>query len=101
MQGLTKVSIAVVCALGVTAAIAQTVQPRTQGATQARPPVQIAQTVFPPAGGASTGGSISTVTGVTAGTAAAGTITFVTIGVVAVGSAASDSGSGSTVTHNP
>jgi hypothetical protein len=100
MQGLTRISVAVVCALGVTAAIAQTVQPRTQGATQARPPIQTAQA---PAGGVATGASTATAaTTATAGAVAAGTATFVTFGAVAVGSAAADSGSsGATVTHTP
>jgi hypothetical protein len=100
MQGLTKISVAVVCALGVTAAIAQTVQPRTQGATPARPPIQLAQTVFPFGGGAATGASTAAAGGAAAaGAAAAGAVTFVTFGVVAV-AGASESSSG-TVTHTP
>ena len=100
MQGLTRVSIAIVCALGVTAAIAQTVQPRVQGATQARPPVQIAQTVFPAAGAAASGASTATAGAAAAATAAVGTVTFVTFGVVAVAGAA-EGGSSATVTHTP
>lgn len=97
MQRFTGISIAAVCALGMTAAIAQTVQPRNQGATQVRPPLQTAQA--PAAGGAASGAS--TAAGATAvGTATAGTVAFVSLGAVAVVAAVSDSSS-STVTHNP
>jgi len=98
MQGLSRISIAVVCALGVTAAIAQTVQPRGQGATQVRPPLQTAQA--PAAGGAASGAS--TATGGTAGGGATivGTVVFVGIGLAAVAGTASGSGSPA-VTHNP
>lgn len=99
MPSLTRISIAVVCALGVTASIAQTVQPRVQGATQARPPLQTAQAPAPggAASGASTftGGATATVGGTTAGAVA-----FVSLGAAAVAAAASDASS-STVTHNP
>jgi hypothetical protein len=99
MQYLTKISIAVVCALGVTVVVAQTVQPRVQGATQARPPLQTAQA--PAAGGAATGASTATAAGAASvGGATAGTVAFVSLGVAAVAGAASDSG-GSTVTHTP
>lgn len=97
MQRLTRISIAAVCALGMTAAIAQTVQPRDQGATQVRPPLQTAQAPAP-AGGAATGAS-----GTTAAAGAGmsgGTIALVTLGVVAVVAAVSNT-SDSTVTHNP
>lgn len=99
MKGLTRISIAVVCALGVTAAIAQTVQPRGQGATQVRPPLQTAQA--PDRGGAAVGAST---TGATAavGTTTAGAVAFVTFGAVAVSAAVSDSNSSNaTVTHTP
>jgi len=97
MQGLTRISIAVVCALGVTAAIAQTVQPRGQGATQVRPPLQTAQAPGGAASGASTAGATAAV-----GTTTAGAVGFVTLGAVAVSAAASDQNSSSTtVTHTP
>lgn len=97
MKSLTRISIAVVCALGVTAAIAQTVQPRGQGATQVRPPLQTAQAPGGAAAGASTAGATAAV-----GTTTAGTVGFVTLGAVAVAAAVSDqSGGGSTVTHTP
>jgi len=96
MQRFSRISIAVVCALGVTAAIAQTVQPRGQGATQVRPPLQTAQAP----GGAAVGGSTATGATAVVGATTAGTVTFVTMGAVAVAGAASDNNS-STVTHNP
>lgn len=94
MQRSTRISIAVVCALGVTAAIAQTVQPRGQGTTQVRPPLQTAQAPGGAAAGASTTGATAAV-----GATTAGTVAFISVGVVAV-AAASDSG-GATVTHTP
>lgn len=96
MSRLTRVSIAVVFALGVTASVAQTVQPRVQGATQARPPLQTAQAP----GGAASGGSTATAATATVGGTTAGAVAFVSMGVAAVSAAASDSSS-STVTHNP
>lgn len=96
MSRLTRVSIAVICALGVTVSIAQTVQPRVQGATQARPPLQTAQA---PSGAAS-GASTATAATAPVGGTTAGAVAFVSMGVAAVAAAASDS-SGSTVTHNP
>ena len=95
MQRLTRISIAVVCALGVTAAIAQTVQPRVQGTTQVRPALQTAQAPGGAASGASTAGATAAV-----GTTTAGTVAFVSLGAAAVAGAASDNSS-STVTHNP
>ena len=94
MSTLTKVSISLFCALGVTAALAQTVQPR--GATQARPPLQTAQA--PVAGGAASGASAATAAGAAA-TATVGAVTFVTFGVVAVAGASQSSET--TVTHTP
>jgi hypothetical protein len=98
MQALTRISIAVVCALGVTAAIAQTVQPRGQGAAQVRPPLQTAQAQTP--GGAASGASTATAAGGAGGATMAGTIVYVGIGVAAVAGSASGSGSPA-VTHNP
>ena len=95
MQRLTRISIAVVCALGVTAAIAQTVQPRGQAATQVRPPLQTAQAPGGAASGASTAGATAAV-----GTTTAGAVAFVTFGAVAVTAAASDP-TRSAVTHTP
>jgi hypothetical protein len=97
MQGLTRISIAVVCALAVTAAIAQTVQPRGATPAEARPPLQTAQA--PAAGGAASGASTAAAGGA-GGATLAGTVVYVGIGVAAV--AGSMSGSGSpAVTHNP
>lgn len=96
MQSLTRISIAVVFALGVTASIAQTVQPRVQGATQARPPLQTAQAP----GGAASGASTGTAATAAVGGTTAGAVAFVSMGIVAVSAAVSDSSS-STVTHNP
>jgi len=97
MHNLTRISIAVVCALGVTAAIAQTVQPSGQGATQVRPPLQTAQA--PVAGGAASGASATTAVASSAGVATAGAVTFITVGVVAVAGASQSSEA--TVTHTP
>jgi len=98
MQRLSRISIAIVCALGVTAAIAQTVQPRGQGATQVRPPLQTAQA--PAAGGAASGASTATAAGGAGGANIAGTVIYVGIGLAAVAGTASGSGSPA-VTHNP
>ena len=101
MHNLTRISIAIVCALGVTAAIAQTVQPSGQGATQVRPPLQTAQAPAPaPAGGAASGASTATGATGAGGATIAGTLVFVGIGLAAV--AGSTSGSGSpAVSHTP
>lgn len=96
MQHFTKISIAAVCALGMTAAITQTVQPRGQRTTQLRPPLQTAQAP----GGAAVGGSTTTGATAAVGATTAGTVTFVTMGAVAVAGAVSDNKKGS-VTHNP
>lgn len=97
MQRLTRISIAAICVLGVTAALAKAVQPRSQGATQVRPPLQTAQAPGGAASGASTTGATAPV-----GTTTAGAVGFVTLGAVAVAAAVSDqSGGGSTVTHTP
>ena len=98
MQRLSRISIAVVCALGVTAAIAQTVQPRGQGAAQVRPPLQTAQA--PAAGGAASGASTGTAAGGAGGANIAGTLVYVGIGLAAVAGTASGSGSPA-VTHTP
>jgi hypothetical protein len=93
MQALTRISIAVVCALGVTVAIAQTIQPRGATPTQARSPLQTAQAQTP--GGAASGASTAGATAAVGGTTV-GTVAFVAVGVAAVASTG-----GSTVTHNP
>jgi hypothetical protein len=82
----------------VTAAIAQTVQPGVQGATQARPPLQTAQA--PAAGGAASGASTAAAAGGAGGATIAGTVIYVGIGLAAVAGSASGSGSPA-VTHNP
>jgi hypothetical protein len=96
MRVLTRISIAVVCALGVTAAVAQTIQPRGATPAQARPPLQTAQAP----GGAASGASTATAAGGAGGATMAGTIVYVGIGVAAVAGTASGSGSPA-VTHNP
>jgi hypothetical protein len=98
MLNLTKVSFAAICALGVTVAIAQTVQ-QPGAATQVRPPLQTAQAPAP-AGGAAPGASTATAATGASGTMIAGTLVFVGIGLAAV--AGSTSGSASpAVSHNP
>jgi len=98
MLNLTRVSFAAICALGVTVAVAQTVQPRG-AATQVRPPLQTAQAPAP-AGGAASGASTATGATGAGGATIAGTLVFVGIGLAAV--AGSTSGSGSpAVSHTP
>lgn len=91
MNNLTKVCAGVICALSVTAVVAQSEQPTVQprGAAQARPPLQTAQAPAP-AGGAATGATGATAT---VGGMSAGTIAFVAIGVVAVAAAANNTSS--------
>jgi len=99
MLNLIRVSFAAICALGVTFAVAQTVQPSGQGATQVRPPLQTAQAPAP-AGGAAPGASTATAATGASGTMIAGTLVFVGIGLAAV--AGSTSGSASpAVSHTP
>jgi hypothetical protein len=98
MQAVTRISIAVVCALGVTAAVAQSVQPRADTPAQARPPLQTAQA--PAAGGAASGASSAAVAGGAGGATIAGTVVYVGIGLAAVAGSLSGSGSPA-VTHNP
>ena len=100
MRKFTRISLAIVCALGVTAVTAQTVQRdgKEVKPAQTRAPVQTAQA---PAGGAATGGAATG--GAAAGTATmgAGTIALIAVGVVAVVAAASNSDSEPPVTHSP
>ena len=105
MRRLTSISIAVACALGVTAVAAQTVQRDGKDVrpAQTRAPAQTAQA---PAGGAATGGAAAG--GAAAGTATigVGTAALIAVGVVAVAAAAGGSDSDtavshSAVTHNP
>jgi hypothetical protein len=101
MRQLTKVSIAVACALGVTAAVAQTVQRGGQEVkpAQTRAPVQVSQTVF---GGPAAGASAAAPVAASAGVAAAGTTAIIVGGLFAVAGAAADSGSSEpAVTHTP
>jgi len=100
MLNLTRVSFAAICALGVTVAVAQTVQ-QPGAATQVRPPLQTAQAPAPaPAGGAAPGASTATAATGASGTMIAGTLVFVGIGLAAV--AGSTSGSASpAVSHTP
>ena len=98
MQAVTRISIAVVCALGVTAAIAQSVQPRADTPAQARPPLQTAQA--PAAGGAASGSSTATAAAGAGGATIAGTVVYVGIGLAAVAGTMSGSGSPA-VTHTP
>jgi len=98
MLNLTRVSFAAICALGVTVAVAQTVQ-QPGAATQVRPPLQTAQAPAP-AGGAAPGASTATAATGASGTMIAGTLVFVGIGLAAV--AGSTSGSASpAVSHTP
>jgi hypothetical protein len=100
MMRITKISIAVACALGVSAAFAQSVQrdeaKQTVAQASTTAPIQTAQAgaaAGGAAGGASTGG-------VLAGVGTAGTVgsTVVFVGSAVAATAASSSG-GSTVTH--
>ena len=98
MLNLTRVSFAAICALGVTVAVAQTVQ-QPGAATQVRPPLQTAQAPAP-AGGAAPGASTATAATGAGGATIAGTLVFVGIGLAAV--AGSTSGSASpAVSHTP
>ena len=97
MHNLTRASFAAICALGVTVAVAQTVQ-QPGAATQVRPPLQTAQA--PVAGGAASGASAATAAGAAA-TATVGAVTFVTFGVVAVAGASGSVSGDATVTHTP
>jgi hypothetical protein len=96
MRKLTKIFTAVLCALGVTAASAQTVQRNGKEVSpaQTRAPVKVAQA---PAGGAAEGGAAG---GAAAGGVSAGAIAAVAVGVALVAAAASG-GSDSTPTHAP
>jgi hypothetical protein len=98
MRKLTKVSIAVLCALGVTAVSAQTVQRdgKEVNPAQTRVPVKVAQA--PAGGGAATGGAAGGAAA--AGGVSAGAIVAVAVGVALVAAAASG-GSDSTPTHAP
>ena len=99
MQAVTRISIAVVCALGVTAAIAQSVQPRADTTGQARPPLQTAQA--PAAGGAAAGSSTATAAAGAGGATIAGTVVYVGIGLAAVAGTLSGGSGSPAVTHNP
>lgn len=109
MNRMTKLSIAVMCAVGMSAAVAQTVQrgaaaasdagKATQTVAQASTtaPIQTAQAgaaAGGAAGGASTGGVI-------AGVGTAGTVgsTALFVGSAVAATAGASSGGGSTVTH--
>jgi len=101
VRQLTKLSIAVACALGVTAVAAQTVQRGGQEVkpAQTRSPVQVSQTVF---GGAAAGAAPAAPVVASAATVAAGTTAIIVGGVMAVAGAAADSGSSEApTTHNP
>jgi hypothetical protein len=99
MKHVTKLSIAVACALGVSAAVAQNVAPESSAKNAAakkaevRTPVQLAQA----AGGTSSGAS-------TAGAAGAGmsstTAALVGLGVVAAVIAVSSEDNPATTTHH-
>ena len=98
MSNSIRISIAVACALGVSAAMAQTVQ-RGSGTSaapaQVRAPVQVAQ-----AGGAAAGASTA---GAVGGVGAAGTVasTIVFVGAAVASVAGASGGNGATVTHTP
>ncbi|MDA1118300.1 MAG: hypothetical protein O2979_09915 [Proteobacteria bacterium] len=100
MNKVTSISVAVVCALGMSAAVAQTVQRGTsvQGAAATtKAPVLVAQAGGAAAGGASTGASTAGAAG-TAGTVGL-TTTLVVVGVAA-GIIAVSVDNGSTTTHH-
>jgi len=99
MSQFSKITIAVLCALGVTAVTAQTVQRdgKEVNPAQVRAPVQTAQAQ---AGGAAAGGAAGGATAAV-GAATAGTVAFVSLGVVAVASAVSDANQEAAVTHSP
>jgi len=100
MNRFTRITIAVACALGATAVVAQTVQPR---ATQPRPPMQIAQSPAQGTPGSWSGGASQGITGAaqagSVGGATAGGLVFITMGAMAVAGAASDSGAATS--HTP
>ena len=96
MHSLTKLSIAVLCAFGITAVTAQTVQRdgKVVQPAQTRAPVQTAQ-----AGGMAAGGAVGGTTATGAAVMSAGTLAIVSLGTVAVAAAAT--GGDGAVTHNP
>jgi hypothetical protein len=96
MRSYTKLSIAVLCAFGITAVTAQTVQRdgKVVQPAQTRAPVQTAQ-----AGAAAAGGAVGGTTATGAAVMSAGTLSLVSLGTVAV-VGATGSGDGA-VTHNP
>ena len=89
MNRLTKISIAIACALGVTAVAAQTVQRdgQTVKPAQTRAPVQVSQTVF---GGPAAGATPAPVAA-TAGAATVGAVFFVGVGLAVAASASQSS----------
>ena len=97
MRKLTRISLAIVCALGITAVTAQTVQRdgKEVKPAQTRAPVHTAQAQ---AGGAAAGGAAG---GAAAGAAVAtaGAVFAVALGVAVVASATQSSDT--PVTHNP
>jgi hypothetical protein len=99
MHKVTKLSIAVLCALGVTAVTAQTVERdgKEVKPAQTRAPVSTAQA---PAGGAAAGGAAGGATAAV-GATTAGTVAFVGMAAFTVVGAAANSDNGAAVTHNP
>lgn len=99
MYKLAKLSIAVLCALGITAVTAQTVQRdgKEVKPAQTRAPVSTAQA---PAGGAAAGGATGGATAAV-GTTTAGTVAFVGMAAFTVVGATASYESGAAVTHNP
>ena len=99
MYKLAKLSFAVLCALGVSAVTAQTVQRdgKEVKPAQARAPVTTAQA---PAGGAAAGGAAGGATAAV-GATTAGTLAFVGMAAFAVVGATANSDNGAAVTHNP
>jgi len=111
MNQLTRISIAVACALGVTAVTAQTVQRGGQtvspapvqgvGPAQTRAPVQVAQTVFPHGGGPASGAPAAAPVAASAGVVTAGTTAIIAFGLVAVAGAVDAASNETAVTHTP
>ena len=108
MNRLTRISIAMACALGVTAVTAQTVQRGGQtvspapvqgvGPAQSRAPVQVAQTVF---GGPASGAPAAAPVAASAGVVTAGTTAIIAFGLVAVAGAVDAASNDTAVTHTP
>ena len=99
MRQLSKIVIAVLCAMSIPAVVAQTIQRdgKEVKPAQSRAPIQAAQA---PAGGAASGGAAGGATAAT-GTMSLGTMAVIGFGVMAVVAAASSGDDNASVTHQP